>query len=289
VLQSPETARRFSRFVIENEGAEVGSAIVVLLPNPGMVTLAGRLLRAPEDLSLCVVIDRLGVICASEVLGGGNTVPGVLATRSSAAAWIGYSLFQLAQGEAAGVPKGGEETGAAMADLGRTLVRADYGDAVLVRCMAAPAGIPVALRAGDVVPAVEVTSVGGERVNLASFLGHSSVLMNCDPFCGTCFDMTVDLFTRISQLGNIPDTMLVLMQASADSDRGKLLMASLPEGVTVIEDPDNVAAKRMGMNVSAYVVVPDSMGIVAWSRRIATEANAREAISRLEKADSGGS
>ena len=160
---------------------------------------------------------------------------------------------------------------------------------VLVRCEAAPAGDPVALREGDFVPVVEATSVAGARVNLASILGHASLLMDCDPSCGTCFDMTVDLFTRITQVGKAPETMLVLMQASADSERGRLLLASLPKEVTVIEDPDNVVAHSMGMNVSAYAVVSDSSGKVTWSRRIAIETNISEAIHWVENANLGGS
>lgn len=288
-IESAKTSRRFARFAVESGGHNVGSAVIVSLPNPGATTLAGRLLRAPEDLGLCIVLDTSGVIRAADVIDRGSTVPGVSALRRSVATWTGLSIFELARGDTVAVPQGGAMTSDVMVDLGRTLVSVDYGNAVLVRCEAATAVDPVALRAGDFVPTIETADVTGRRVNLASILGHTSLLMNCDPFCGTCFDMTVGLFARIVEQGKAPETMLVLMQASADSDRGRLLLASLPKGVTVIEDPDNIVAHSMGMNVSAYAVVTDSSGKVTWSRRIAIETNISEAIRRVENANLGGS
>jgi hypothetical protein len=288
-LESAETSRHFARYAVEVDKQPIGSAIVVSLPNNGAKGLVGRTLRAPSELSLCVVIDRVGVVRSADVLGLGSAVPGVSSTRRSSAAWVGHSVFELVQGEHSGVSEAGEMLRDIMVDLGRTVVLADYGDAVLARCEVPRVGDPVALRVGDFLPAVEALSITGERVNLASLLGHPSLLMNCDPFCGTCFDMTVDLFARVSQAGDAPESMFVLMQASADSERGKLLLASLPKEVTVVEDPDNSVAKSMGMNVSAFAIVSDAGGRVAWSHRINGEVNILQAMSSLASMQTGGS
>lgn len=287
VISLEKSARSFNRFPIYQDEEEVGTIIVFPVANPSAGTVMERVLLAPKVLNVCVVIDRAEVLRIGTVIMRGNATPGVPVINKGMRAWTGLSLFELAGKKGMTESNGGNSAADAVREMSRSIIQTDYGSAVLARCET-PATEPVALRPGDFIPSFEAATVEGRRVNLGTFLAGPSIIMNCDPNCGTCFDMTVDLFNRLASQPFQPMEMVVLMQASVDSDRGRLLVSSLPGGVDIIEDPDSAIAKHMGMNVSAFVVLVDMEGTVRWSRRIALDQDIARTIYQLAAVTQGG-
>jgi thiol-disulfide isomerase/thioredoxin len=114
-------------------------------------------------------------------------------------------------------------------------------------------GLPV----GTEVPAIELTSLDGETVSLATLHGRDSLLLFWNPNCGFCRHMHDDVLSWEASSNGIHPQLVIVSSGAAESTRAEGFRS------LVLVDEQYTAGEAFGANGTPMAVLIDADGRIA--------------------------
>jgi hypothetical protein len=236
------------------------------IPNPVQTSTLARLLRAPEVLTIGVMVDPSAAILQVRVLSPRTVVgaPGTLA--SFLEGFTGMSFFQVLTAAEGFAPAGGGAlagpVGTFIKDLATSAYLRDMGREGFDRFMA-QVNSP-GLRLDFPFPYFAARTWDDTPFNLGQLIGKKVLVTFTEPTCGSCFEATMTLLNTVV-VRKFDVTPVVFVFGDPQLEPVQRFMKDAPAGTILISDPNRDLARSVHQTLAPYAVVVDEQHIVRYS------------------------